>query len=121
MKGKGNNYYEEQAKKILAQAEKGGVLNNFLFVTSFERYLDKTKRLQEIQKELSKSGYTIEKTYNGSTNEVASASYRNYIAICDSLDKTASLLEKITRQFKGNNGESDDPLVEVLNGGDAID
>lgn len=118
MAKKNKNYYEEQAEKILAQAKKDGVLNNFLFVTSFERYIDKTKRLQDIMKELTESGYTIEKTYNGSTNGVASPAYRNYIAICDSLDKTASLLEKITRQFKNSGEKADDPLIDILNGGD---
>jgi hypothetical protein len=116
MKTKSDNYYKEQAQKILAQAERDGVLNNFLFVTSFERYLDKTERLQEIQRELSEAGYTVDKTYGSSTNEVATAAYRNYIAICDSLDKTASLLEKITRQFKRDADGGDDPLLDVLNG-----
>ena len=121
MKEKGAEYYQDQAEKILKQAEKDGVLNNFLFVTSFERYIDKTERLQEIKEELATAGYTVEKTYNGSTNEVASAAYRNYIAICDSLDKTASLLEKITRQFKKDTDGGDDPLLDILNGGGASD
>jgi hypothetical protein len=121
MKEKNVDYYEDQAEKILKQAEKDGVLNNFLFVTSFERYIDKTKRLQEIKKELATSGYTVDKTYNGSTNEVATAAYRNYIAMCDSLDKTASLLEKITRQFRnGSDGEAD-PILGILNGGGISD
>lgn len=116
MKAKEDNYYQDQAKKILEQAKKDGVLNNFLFYTSFERYIDKTERLEEIKRELTESGYTVDKTYGNSTNEVASAAYRNYIAICDSLDKTASLLEKITRQFKRETDGGDDPLLDVLNG-----
>ena len=121
MKERTNDYYKEQAEKILKQAERDGVLNNFLFVTSFERYIDKTKRLQEIKAELTEAGYTIDKTYNGSTNEVASAAYRNYIAICDSLDKTASLLEKITRQFRNSGASVNDDLIDILNGGGVND
>lgn len=121
MKGKSKNYYREQADKILKQAERDGVLDNFLFVTSFERYLDKTERLEQIKKELEASGYTTDKTYNGSTNEVATASYRNYISICDSLDKTASLLEKITKSFKKDGAEGNDPLLNAINGGDISD
>ena len=118
MKGKSKNYYREQADKILEQAERDGVLDNFLFVTSFERYLDKTERLEQIKRELEVSGYTTDKTYNGSTNEVATAAYRNYISICDSLDKTASLLEKITKSFKKDGVEGNDPLLNAINGGD---
>lgn len=117
MKQKPDNYYKEQAQKILEQARKDGVLNNLLFETSFRRYLDKTERLEEIKKELDATGYQVEKTYNGSTNEVASAAYRNYIAINDSLDKTAALLEKITRTFSKNQDGGKDPLIDILNGG----
>lgn len=121
MKKKQDNYYREQAQKILEQARKDGVLNNLLFETSFKRYMDKTERLEQIKAELDKTGYSVEKTYNGSTNEVASAAYRNYIAICDSLDKTASLLEKITRQFRKGADSENDELLDILNGGGAND
>ena len=121
MRKKTDKYYSEQAEKILKQAERDGVLDNFLFMTTFERYLDKVERLRDIEKELTDSGYTIEKTYNGSTNEVASPAYRNYIAICDSLDRTVSTLLKVTREFKKGIPGGDDPLLDILNGGDADD
>ena len=111
------DYYMDQADKIRKQAEKDGVINNFLFMTTFDRYVMKIKYIEELRKEIDEKGKSTEKTYNCSTNEVQSPAYKNFLATCDSINKDGALLCRITEKFKKElNGAQSDPLVDLLNG-----
>jgi predicted secreted Zn-dependent protease len=53
----------EQANKILEAAQKSGLEQNFLFVTTFKRYQVQLKMLSDLEQELNDSGILITKEY----------------------------------------------------------
>lgn len=115
-----NEDYKKQAKQIMKMAEENGVQGNFLFTTTFDRYLFLLENLENLKEQIKKEGMTVEKAYiKGEKNAYSSPSVRNYNSTCDLANKTVATLMKIIKSFNVDDGnDEEDPLIEALNGDD---
>ena len=111
---------EEQAQIIIKQAEERGVENNFLFVTTFDRYLTQIKILDDLKEAIAEEGMTVTKEYvKGRKNVYSNPAVSEYNKTTDSANRTVTTLVKIINGFgSGANKEEKDPLLEILNGGE---
>ena len=109
---------KEQAKEIMKIAEDNGVQGNFLFTTTFDRYLFLLDNLENLKEQIKKEGMTVEKEYiKGEKNAYSSPAVRNYNSTCDLANKTVATLMKIIKSFNvDDTTEEDDPLMAALNG-----
>ena len=113
--------YKKQAEQIMKIAEENGVQGNFLFATTFDRYLFLLDNLDQLKETIKKEGMSVEKEYiKGEKNVYSSPSVRNYNATCDLANKTVSTLMKIIKSFnvEETSDENDDPLMAAINGSD---
>ena len=115
-----NKKLEKQAEEIRKIAEESGVQSNFLFVTTFDRYLFLMETLETLKKQIKAEGLTVQKEYiKGEKNVYSSPSVRNYNSTCDLANKTVATLLKIIRSFNVNDNETEeDPLLSIINGSD---
>lgn len=115
-----NKSLEEQAQIIIKQAEERGVENNFLFVTTFDRYLTQIKILDDLKEAIAEEGMTVTKEYvKGRKNVYSNPAVSEYNKTTDSANRTVTALIKIINGFgSGANKEEKDPLLEILNGGE---
>jgi predicted secreted Zn-dependent protease len=91
-----------QAAKILEAAQKSGVEQNFLFVTTFKRYQVQLKMLSELEREIADSGTMVTKEYvKGRQNVYSHPAVTAYNRTADSANRTASTLMKIITSLKG--------------------
>ena len=91
----------EKAKEILDLAQKQGVEQNFLFVTTFKRYQVQLKILQELEIEISNSDALVTKEYvKGRKNLYSNPAINSYNKTADSANRTAATLMKIITQLK---------------------
>ena len=91
----------EQASKILEAAQKSGVEQNFLFVTTFKRYQVQLKVLSELERELADSGTMVTKEYvKGRQNVYSHPAITAYNRTADSANRTASTLMKVITSLK---------------------
>lgn len=113
-----NAKYEKQAKQIIKLAEEKGVQGNFLFVTTFDRYLFLLDTLEDLKQKVKEEGTTIEREYiKGEKNTYSSPNIKNYNVSADLANKTVQTLMKIIDKFNVSDKKNkNDPLVNILNG-----
>ena len=58
-----NTKYKRQAEQIMKIAEENGVQGNFLFATTFDRYLFLIETLENLKEKIKDEGLTVEKEY----------------------------------------------------------
>ena len=111
---------DELAKKILDEAKKKGVEQNFLFTTTFDRYLTLTDLCARLKREMKKDDLIITKTYvKDRENRVINPAVHEYSQTVSQANKTAETLMRIIKSFASLQNESEsekDPLAEILNG-----
>jgi AraC-like DNA-binding protein len=91
----------EQANKILEAAQKSGVEQNFLFVTTFKRYQVQLKMLSDLERELNDTGILVTKEYvKGRQNIYSHPAINAYNKTADSANRTASTLMRIITSLK---------------------
>jgi hypothetical protein len=91
----------EKAREILELAQKQGVEQNFLFVTTFKRYQVQLKILQELEIEINNSDALVTKEYvKGRKNLYSNPAINSYNKTADSANRTAATLMKIITQLK---------------------
>ena len=110
---------EIKAQEILKQAEESGVLNNFLFETTFNSYLVQLKILSKLEEEINELGMLVTKEYvKGRENLVPNPAITAYNNTANSASRLVSTLLKIVQEFKTDNkNKKVDPLLEIINGG----
>ena len=115
-----DNILKKQAEEIRKMAEESGVQSNFLFVTTFDRYLFLIDTMEALKAEIKEEGLTVKKAYvKGVKNVYSSPSVRSYNSTCDLANKTVATLLKIIRNFNVNDGaDEEDPLLSLINGSD---
>ena len=70
---------QEQANKILEQAQEKGVQSNFFFVTTFKRYQVQMATLAKLEEAIKAYGPTVEKEYvKGRQNLVVNPAITEY-------------------------------------------
>lgn len=118
---------EEQAQEIIKIAEDSGVQSNYLFRTTFQRYIVQVENASRLEAGLKATQeLTVTKSYQKNRDNIyTNPLFTEYNRVTDSANKTVSTLLKIIREF--GVGESQqankekDELMAAINGGDDYD
>ncbi len=112
--------WNEQAKKIMKLAEEYGLQSNFLFTTTFDRYLTQLEMLKQYKQIMEEDGVIVSKEYvKGRQNVYSSPAATEYNRTTDSANKTAATLMRILKTFNQDESSADeDPLMRAINGGE---
>ena len=108
---------QEQANEILRIAEKFGVEQNFLFLTTFKRYQVQLNILNELEKKIKEDGTLVTKEYvKGRGNVYTHPAIAEYNKTATASNQTVATLIKIikTSRNEDDDGESDDELLSAL-------
>lgn len=110
----------DKAQEILKLAEKNGVQTNYFFTTTFKRYQVQIKILEELEQVINQDGATVTKEYvKGRENIYTNPAINAYNNTTNSANKTVTTLLKIVQGFKTEDKkEEQDPLLEIINGGE---
>lgn len=111
---------KEQAEAIKQKAKELGVEQNYLFITTFERYEVQLTILDEFKESMEKDGMIVSKEYvKGRGNLYESPAVAGFNRTTDSANKTVSTLMRILKNFGGSSADdkSADPLLDMINGG----
>lgn len=109
---------QEQANKILEQAQERGVSSNFFFVTTFKRYQVQMKILSDLEKAIDEYGATVTKEYvKGRQNLVANPAISEYNKTATAANGTVSTLINIIKTLSDEapNGGKLAELISSLN------
>lgn len=108
---------QEQANKLLEQAQERGVSSNFFFVTTFKRYQVQMKILSDLEKAIGEYGATVTKEYvKGRQNLVANPAITEYNKTATAANGTVSTLINIIKTLS-NEPDTIDALSEFLKDG----
>ena len=108
---------QEQANKLLEQAEERGVSSNFFFVTTFKRYQVQMKILSDLEKAINDYGATVTKEYvKGRQNLVANPAITEYNKTATAANGTVSTLINIIKTLSSE-PDAVDALSEFLRDG----
>lgn len=121
MKKTKNASLKQQADQILKLAEESGLQSNYFFVTTFERYQVQLEILEELKKAINEEGMLVSKEYvKGRKNLYTNPAVNDYNRTCDCANKTVATLLRILKNFGAEAPEEEeDPLMDIINGGDA--
>ena len=117
-KTQGTASLEAQAGKILEIAEHYGAQGNFMFVTTFKRYLVQINILNELEKVIEADGTLVTKEYvKGRENVYTHPAIGEYNKTTTAANNTAQTLIKILRELAADRDEEgDDPLLKIMAG-----
>ena len=105
---------QEQAEKVLADAEERGVESNFFFVTTFKRYQVQMRLLSELERAINEDGMTVEKEYvKGRKNIYTNPAIAEYNKTATAANQTVTTLMKIITTLSKDK-EDLDPLMAFL-------
>lgn len=109
---------KKQAEEILNIAQKFGVEQNFLFLTTFKRYQVQLKILNELEQKIQEDGSLVTKEYvKGRENVYTHPAIGEYNKTSQSANNTVVTLIKILKDLRkeeaGDGGERDE-LFDVL-------
>jgi hypothetical protein len=106
---------QEQATKLLEQAEERGVSSNFFFVTTFKRYQVQMKILSDLEKSIEAYGATVTKEYvKGRQNLVANPAITEYNKTATAANGTVSTLINIIKTLSDED-QGNSKLANLLN------
>ena len=112
---------QQQADKILEQAQKRGVSSNFFFVTTFKRYQVQMTILDSLEKAIKEYGATVTKEYvKDRQNLVAHPAITEYNKTATAANGTVSTLINIIKTLSDEGDQSSklQDLIASLNAGD---
>ncbi len=100
---------DKQAREILEKAKERGVEYSYLFITTFHKYQELTKRLKELQAAIEEDGATITKEYvKGRANLYVHPAVAAYNTTSRAADSAAALLLKYIETPLAGGGETGD-------------
>lgn len=111
---------QEQAAEILRLAKEYDVSNNFLFTTTFKRYVTQIKVLENLSKTISQEDILVTKEYvKGRGNIYVHPAVKEFNNTTNSANTTVKTLLSLieTAKQQKDAGDDVDPLWQVLNGG----
>lgn len=89
---------QQQADKILEQAQERGVSSNFFFVTTFKRYQVQMRILSDLEEAITQYGATVTKEYvKGRQNLVANPAITEYNKTATAANGTVGTLINIIK------------------------
>ena len=107
----------EQAQQILQIAQKYGVEQNFLFITTFKRYQVQLNILNELEKKINEDGSLVTKEYvKGRGNIYTHPAIGEYNKTSTSANQTVATLIKIVKSLRNDSedAEGEDELLNAL-------
>lgn len=105
---------KEQAEEIIKIAEKYGVEQNFLFLTTFKRYQVQLTILNELEQRIKDDGSLVTKEYvKGRGNLYTHPAISEYNKTATSANQTVATLIKIFKSMR-NESEDDEGEDELL-------
>lgn len=108
---------EEQAKEIIRIAQEHGVEQNFLFLTTFERYQMQLQILSELKERINEDGMLVTKEYvKGRGNLYTHPAITEYNRTCRGANQTVATLIKIIKSLRNDEDsiEGEDELLKAL-------
>lgn len=111
---------QEQADEILRLAKEYDVSNNFLFTTTFKRYVTQIKVLENLSKTISQEDILVTKEYvKGRGNIYVHPAVKEFNNTTNSANTTVKTLLSLieTAKQQKDAGDDVDPLWQALNGG----
>lgn len=107
---------EEKANEILKVAEELGVEQNFLFITTFNRYQVQLKILKDLQMKIEESDALVTKEYvKGRENVYTNPAIGEYNKTTTSANQTVVTLIKIIKSLQTDSeGNDEDELLKAL-------
>lgn len=106
----------KKAQEILAIAEKHGVEQNFLFITTFKRYQVQINIMNELEKTVRSEDAMITKEYvKGRGNIYTHPAIGEYNKTSTAANQTVNTLIKILTALR-EESEGDNELIEFLRG-----
>lgn len=107
---------QEQADRLLEQAEKKGVANNFFFRTTFKRYQVQMKILTDLEGAIAEYGATVTKEYvKGRQNLVSNPAITEYNKTATAANGTvATLINIIKTLTEETTGSKLQSLIDSL-------
>lgn len=112
---------QQQADKILEQAQERGVSSNFFFVTTFKRYQVQMKILTSLEAAIAEHGATVTKEYvKGRQNLTANPAISEYNKTATAANGTVSTLINIIKSLSDETtqGSKLQDLIATLSGSD---
>lgn len=98
---------QEQADRLLEQAEQKGVANNFFFRTTFKRYQVQMRILADLEAAIAEYGATVTKEYvKGRQNLVANPAITEYNKTSTAANGTVATLINIIKTLSEEGGGS---------------
>jgi len=105
---------KNQAAKILKDAERLWISDNYLFQTTFKRYQTQLRILDDLEKAIDEHGMTVTKEYvRGSKNLMSNPAITEYNRTSTAANGTAATLINIIKSAKPAE-EKADSLAEFL-------
>lgn len=115
-KNMGKMTLQQQADKILEQAEERGVQSNFFFVTTFKRYQVQMRTLLELERAIAEYGATVTKEYvKGRQNLVVNPAITEYNKTATAANGTVSTLMNIVKSLPSED-EGGKGLADIMQG-----
>nr|DAF74452.1 MAG TPA: terminase small subunit [Caudoviricetes sp.] len=109
---------KEQANEILRIAQKFGVEQNFLFLTTFKRYQVQLNILNELEQKIKEDGALVTKEYvKGRENVYTHPAIGEYNKTATSANQTVATLIKIIKSLRNDDeeeNEGEDALLSAL-------
>ena len=108
---------KEQAEEIIRIAEKYGVEQNFLFLTTFKRYQVQLNILNDLEQRIKDDGSLVTKEYvKGRGNLYTHPAISEYNKTATSANQTVATLIKIFKSMRNeeDEGEGEDELLSAL-------
>jgi predicted transcriptional regulator len=107
---------QEQANEILRIAQKFGVEQNFLFLTTFKRYQVQLSILQELEQRIKEDGSLVTKEYvKGRGNVYTHPAISEYNKTATSANQTVATLIKIIKTLRNDEDEDNEGEDALLN------
>lgn len=112
---------EQQENAILQKAQDNGLECDYLFSTTFARYKRQLRTLEQLDEIIEREGALCTKQYvKNRENVYIHPAVAQFDRTTDSANKTVSTLLRIFKNFGVANADEDiDPLMDIINGGDA--
>ena len=104
--------FDKKRNEMLRKAEEYGLEQNFMFLSTFDRYQRQIKILRELEKVIEEEGTLVEKEYvKGRGNIYVHPAIKEYNSASTAANLTASTLIKILKEFRSD-PVSDDEFEE---------
>ena len=113
---------EQRVEQLKKEAEAKGLLNNLLYEELLDDFVYQTNLMRRLRAEIDGGELTTQKTYvKNNPNTSPNKLIATYNATSNARVNTVSAIAKIVKNFGESDGDSPDPLLNIINGGEDYD